>query len=139
MANIFNGAKVDVEMHVKLIKTSDVPRATENETSEFLMELFKEKDEVMDFHRRIGHFDNSEGCRYFKLKPNYSSLINFIIMSVITLSLLGWYVCKIILNMSFIQLSLLILAFIAIQLLFVKMMKSSKTSDASNYGTNKSD
>lgn len=96
VANLLHGRPVNGYMHVRRIDMKSIPDS-EEEASEWLQNLFREKDELQEsFHK---HGDFFTGSRFKRVepvlqKPSLATLLNTVVWSIVTLTPMLYYLVR---------------------------------------------
>lgn len=96
IGNLLHGRPVVGYMHVRRIDMQSVPDG-EAEASEWLQQLFREKDELQEsFHKHGDFFTGSSFKRVEPIlqKPSLSSLINTVTWCLVTLTPILYYLVR---------------------------------------------
>lgn len=131
LIEILSGTESCLHIYVEPLDFNDVSVESEEATSQFLFDVYKEKDNLVEYFKRNGRFPGIEK----PYKPRIQSLLNWLTWMFITYATLLYitYRCLISGNIfSILSISTLILSFIfGIRML----VNSTKVSKASSYGS----
>ncbi|XP_067643838.1 1-acyl-sn-glycerol-3-phosphate acyltransferase gamma-like [Eurosta solidaginis] len=137
LSTLLNGLPVEAFMFVRRIPLENVPE-DETEAAEWLQNLFREKDRIIDSFHTTGSFFETSGFKevpvmHFKYRPY--SVINIVLWAIFSLSLVSYYLISSFLAQNWIRLSIAIGILLTIYILMVKSINMSKISKASSYGS----
>ena len=96
IATLLNGHPVYGYIHVRRIDTQSIPD-DEAKASEWLQNLFREKDAMQESFHKHGDFFTGSGFKRVEpivQKPSLSSLLNAIIWTFVTLTPILYYLVK---------------------------------------------
>lgn len=131
LTSILNGTRTSVHIYVERLDITDVPVESEESAAQYLFNVYKEKDKLVDYFKKNGRFPGIE----VPYKPKIQSLLNWVAWmlvtwtSVIYLNYLGFATGK--------PLYIIILSTLNLAALFsIRMIvNSTKVSRSSSYGT----
>lgn len=108
ISSLLNGLPVEAYMFCRRIPLETVPE-DEVKAAEWLHELFREKDRVVDSFHNTGSFFKTSGfketaCKYYKRR--LYSLINFAAWALFSVSLIMYYLLSSLLSHNWIGLSI---------------------------------
>lgn len=137
ISNLLNGLSVEGHLFARRIPLEDVPE-NEAAAAEWLQNLYREKDRIVDSFHTTGSFFETSGFKEVpvtKLKYRTCSLVNFALWAVFSVSLILYYLVSSFLSQNWIGLSIAIGILLTIYILMVKSINMSKISKASSYGS----
>uniref|UniRef100_A0A034VZG0 1-acyl-sn-glycerol-3-phosphate acyltransferase gamma n=2 Tax=Bactrocera dorsalis TaxID=27457 RepID=A0A034VZG0_BACDO len=137
ISTILNGYPIEGYMFVRRIPLENVPE-DEKAAAEWLQNLFREKDRIIDSFHTTGSFFETSGfkevpVKQFKYRPY--NLLNFALWSLFSISLILYYLVSSFLAQNWISLSIAVGILLAIYVMMVKSINMSKISKASSYGS----
>ncbi|XP_011199230.2 1-acyl-sn-glycerol-3-phosphate acyltransferase gamma [Bactrocera dorsalis] len=137
ISTLLNGYSVEGHLHARRIPVESVPE-NEKEAAEWLHNLYREKDRLVDSFHTTGNFFDASGLKEVPvtvLKYRPCSLINFALWAVFSISLVLYYLISSLLSQNWIGLSIAVGILVAFYILMVKSINMSKISKASSYGS----
>ncbi|XP_011196059.1 1-acyl-sn-glycerol-3-phosphate acyltransferase gamma [Zeugodacus cucurbitae] len=137
ISTLLNGLSVEGHLYARRIPVDSVPE-NEKEAAEWLQNLYREKDRLVDSFHTTGNFFETSGfkevpAKVLKYRP--CSLINFALWAVFSITLILYYLISSILSQNWIGLSIAVGILLAFYILMVKSINMSKISKASSYGS----
>ncbi|KAI9581614.1 1-acyl-sn-glycerol-3-phosphate acyltransferase delta-like [Glossina fuscipes] len=136
ISTLLNGKPVEPYMLVRRIPMEKVP-GNEEEATEWLHELFREKDQIIDSFHTTGSFFKTSAVKevpYKMYSGRLCSLINFAVWAFISVSMVLHYLISSLLAQNWLGLSTAIGILTTFYLFMVKAINMSKISKASTYG-----
>nr|XP_014094735.1 1-acyl-sn-glycerol-3-phosphate acyltransferase gamma [Bactrocera oleae]XP_014094736.1 1-acyl-sn-glycerol-3-phosphate acyltransferase gamma [Bactrocera oleae]XP_036215080.1 1-acyl-sn-glycerol-3-phosphate acyltransferase gamma [Bactrocera oleae]XP_036215081.1 1-acyl-sn-glycerol-3-phosphate acyltransferase gamma [Bactrocera oleae]XP_036215082.1 1-acyl-sn-glycerol-3-phosphate acyltransferase gamma [Bactrocera oleae] len=137
ISTLLNGYSVEGHLYARRIPVDSVPE-NEKEAAEWLQNVYREKDRLVDSFHTTGSFFETSGFKAVPvtvLKYRPCSLINFAVWAVFSISLILYYLIFSILSQNWIGLSIAVGILGAFYILMVKSINMSKISKASSYGS----
>ncbi|XP_065359975.1 1-acyl-sn-glycerol-3-phosphate acyltransferase delta-like [Calliphora vicina] len=137
ISTLLNGKPVEGYMLVRRIPLDNVP-ADEAKAAEWLQNLFREKDKIVDSFHTTGSFFATSGIKEtpYKYYPRrLCSLLNFAVWAVFSVSLIMYYLISSLILHNWIGLSIAVGVLVTIYIFMVKAINMSKISKASSYGS----
>lgn len=135
LTSILSGTKTCIHIYVERLDVKKVPTETEEANSNYLFQVYQEKDKLLDYFKQHGRFPGIEK----PYKPRLQTLINWSAWMLVTYVTLiyQYYVCF----TSGSALYIIFMLTLALSVVFsVRMMvNSTKVSKSSSYGTSASD
>jgi lysophosphatidic acid acyltransferase/lysophosphatidylinositol acyltransferase len=117
LTDVFQGNKVYADVHVRRIPVSDIPLESEEVTSAWMINLFKEKDDLIDYHCQHGRFPGTMMDHPPRLYPT----VIMTLWTTLFFTLLLWYVYSLVIAGEFVKfivlLTLLLGAYFGMRLL----------------------
>ncbi|KAM7358472.1 1-acyl-sn-glycerol-3-phosphate acyltransferase delta-like isoform 1-T3 [Cochliomyia hominivorax] len=136
ISTLLNGKPVEGYMLVRRIPLENVP-TDEVKAAEWLQNLFREKDKIVDSFHTTGSFFATSGVKetQYKYYPKrLCSLVNFALWAVFSVTLIMYYLISSLLSHNWIGLSIAVGVLVTFYIFMVKAINMSKISKASNYG-----
>ncbi len=137
LANILKGKKTVAEMFIRRIAVKDIP-TEEPAASEWLMQLYREKDDLIENYKRLGTFTKEgEGAATKLILPaRHHVLVNTLVLNAIVGYLLATLLWNLALYGSVAQVACAGAVVLTLYVGLRKMMGLTKFSKASAYGSN---
>ena len=135
LTSILSGTKTTIHIYIERLDVTKVPTGSEESASNYLFELYREKDRLFDYFNKHQRFPGIEK----PYTPRITTLLNWTAWMLITYVTLfyQYYVCFTSGSTAYIA-SMLTLALVVI--FSVRMVvNSTKVSKSSSYGTTKSE
>ncbi|KAK3880487.1 hypothetical protein Pcinc_015018 [Petrolisthes cinctipes] len=135
--NMLNGRKVVGEAYVRRIPLDQVP-LDEKAASEYLHELYRSKDLLLDTYMRTGSFTKDNDFPEYTIRPlsrRPYSLINVIIWNTFVLSLILPFYYNLLVSGSYLSTSLAVGIVICAYIGLYKMIGLTRIDKSSDYGT----
>lgn len=137
ISSLLNGQAVEGFMFVRRIPLEQVPE-DEEKAAEWLHNLFREKDRIIDSFHNTGSFFATSGVKetpYKYYAPRLCTLINFAAWAIFSVSLVAYYLISSLLMQNWIGFSVACTILLTFYILMEKAIGMSKISKASNYGS----
>ena len=140
LKSVLTGKKTVAEMYLKRYSTADLPK-DEAGLSEFLMERYREKDELLDNYARTGSFTDGGRDSRFKdykgtvLPPRWGSLLWLVAVNVAVGWPLGNLLWSIFTSGSYVQIGLAVFALLGLYIGLKQMISVTRVSKGSEYGS----
>jgi lysophosphatidic acid acyltransferase/lysophosphatidylinositol acyltransferase len=99
LTDVFQGNKVYADVHVRRIPVSDIPLESEEVTSAWMINLFKEKDDLIDYHCQHGRFPGTMMDHPPRLYPT----VIMTLWTTLFFTLLLWYVYSLVIAGEFVK------------------------------------
>lgn len=138
LTNILMGRKTVGDIYLRRFKTSDIPKDEEG-AQNFLMEVYKEKDEL------LGHYKESGGQKFtdddvpiLKMPRKIGVLLNTVILNLAICTPLIYKLCRMILSGNNSEMMIAVVVILALYVIMKKFIDLTKISKASKYGEKKS-
>ena len=139
ISSILLGRKTVAEVYIRQYDIGKVPK-TDSGSSQFLMDLYKEKDNLIDNYALTGRFTNGEKFPYYEpvvLPRRIFSLLNTICLNLITVPFVFGQIGAFAFSGSIWQFAFALLIVIIMFVGLKKFIGLTKMSKASNYGKKK--
>ncbi|TMW49230.1 hypothetical protein DOY81_005685 [Sarcophaga bullata] len=136
ISTLLNGKPVEGYMFVRRIPMENVP-TDETKAAEWLQNLFREKDRIIDSFHTTGSFFKTSGIEEtaYKYYPRrLCSLVNFALWAIFSISLIMYYIISSLVLHNWIGLSIVVGILVIFYIFMIKSINMSKISKASNYG-----
>ncbi|XP_037933044.1 1-acyl-sn-glycerol-3-phosphate acyltransferase delta-like [Teleopsis dalmanni] len=136
MSSLLNGQSVEGYMFVRRLPVKDIP-VGEEQSAEWLQNLYREKDKILDSFHTTGSFFKTSGFKETEFKyykRRLSTLLNFVGWAIVSMYLVIHYIVTALLLKNWIGLSVVFGILLIFYLLMEKAINMSKMSKASNYG-----
>jgi len=131
LTSILGGAKTCIHIYVESLNPEQVPTGSEEANSNYLFQVYKEKDRLMDYFKENGKFPGIEK----PYKPRWQTLVNWsswMLLTYVTL-VYQYYVCFTAGSLIYITFMLTLALSVVFSLRL--MVNSTKVSKSSSYGT----
>ncbi|XP_067643833.1 1-acyl-sn-glycerol-3-phosphate acyltransferase gamma-like isoform X2 [Eurosta solidaginis] len=138
ISTLLNGLPVDGYIYVRRIPLEKVP-TDEKAAAEWLHNLYREKDCVIDSFHTTGSFFETSGVKEVPeivFKYRKCSLVNFVLWAIFTITVIVYYLVSSFLAHNWIGFSIVAGLIFSIYLLMLKSINMSKISKSSEYGSN---
>lgn len=128
---LLRGDKLKADMYVRIFPLSDIPTDSEKETTDCLYKIYQNQDELADYHEKNDCFPGVKTV----VHRRKASLLNLMAWTGVTSILLPYILAKIVINSSWLVISI-IAAIIVFGLFSFKMMIDSTkvNKSSSSYG-----
>lgn len=131
LTSVLNGTSTTVHVYVEKLDVKHISIKSEEDTSQYLFEVYKSKDDLHEYFMKNGRFPGIEK----PYKPRIQSLLNWIFWMMITYStvIYQYYLCFTSGSLVYMGLvsALTLVAIFSIRL----VVNSTKVSKSSSYGT----
>ncbi|XP_017477791.1 PREDICTED: 1-acyl-sn-glycerol-3-phosphate acyltransferase gamma-like [Rhagoletis zephyria] len=137
ISTLLNGLPVEGHMFARRIPLESVPE-DETAAAEWLHNLYREKDRLVDSFLTTGNFCETSGIKEVPVtvfKYRTCSLLNFACWAIFSISLILYYLVSSFLSQNWIGLSIALGVLLTIYMLMIKSINMSKISKASSYGS----
>lgn len=139
MSTLLNGQPVEGYMLVRRIPLEEVPE-DETAAAEWLHNLFREKDRILDSFHTTGSFFKTSGmkevpCKIYDRRPY--TLMNFCVWAIFSVTAIMYYLITSLMYQNWIGLSIALGIIVTIYVMMEKAIGMSKMSKASSYGAEK--
>lgn len=133
LSSVLGGVPTTVHIYVERLDVNDVSVENDNETSLYLYQVYKKKDDLVEYFAKHGKFPGIEK----PYKPRPQSLINWIFWMLLVYSSLIYlyYECFASGNLLSYKFGSLLLMTLLVLVSIMKLVNSTKVSKSSAYGT----
>ncbi|XP_057306961.1 1-acyl-sn-glycerol-3-phosphate acyltransferase delta-like isoform X2 [Hydractinia symbiolongicarpus] len=127
ITNLLKRSKIEVHLHIRRIPAASVPCSSTEEASNYCMQLYRNKDQLMEQYVKTGKFPDRE----VQIRRGYSNLVTFAIHNIIV-AFIFVYLAKLygVVTVATIVLLLAISAFSLLELL----NRVTQTGKGSKFG-----
>ncbi|XP_062505493.1 1-acyl-sn-glycerol-3-phosphate acyltransferase delta-like [Corticium candelabrum] len=112
ISNFIRGEKVYADVNMRMIPISEVPVESEEELSSWLINLYKEKDDLVDYHHNHGRFPAS----IVDFPPRFMSTVVMTVWIVLLVVPFAFYVYTVVIAGAYWTLAILAIIILAAQL-----------------------
>ncbi|XP_076372485.1 1-acyl-sn-glycerol-3-phosphate acyltransferase gamma-like isoform X2 [Tachypleus tridentatus] len=130
VSSILKGKRINGDMYVERIQLDDVPTSSEEDSANWLYSLYQRKDELTDQYMKTGTFPG----RKIDPKPRITTLVNWVMWSVVVVSMLIYIIWKIYVsgNTSIVMIANTLIIFACSVMYW--MIGQTKIKKSSSYG-----
>lgn len=130
LPSVLNGEKVTIYVYVKKLSLDNIDPSDENSLSNYLYNVYKDKDELMEYFRKHGVFPGIEK----PYKRRLATLLNWITWLVLTYTSLFYGLFKVFSSGNTILMVCVATFILAAVAGVVTLINSTKVSKSSSYG-----
>ncbi|RWS15252.1 1-acyl-sn-glycerol-3-phosphate acyltransferase delta-like protein [Dinothrombium tinctorium] len=133
LTSVLKGNSVHGYFYVERIPMSDIPTSSEDDIAKFLYDLYKKKDNLMDYFQENGKFPGIEVV----IPRRKSPLLNSIAWFAVVISMFCYFMFNLVSSKNYVLLGVFITGFVVALLFVLVIIRSTKAKKGSSYGKGK--
>jgi len=141
ISSILLGRKTVGEIYIRRFDINEIPKTTD-ESAQFLMDVYKSKDALLDSYARTGNFTQDNQFEDYKITViprRIYSLLNTIFWNILVIPFVFGQIGASAVSGSMIQFGIVLFVVIGLYVALRKFIGLTKISKASNYGNKKTE